>query len=121
MDILACSLAPVRLEKTMLAKRAKTATTTVSYTHLFLPAETADSSYTKASEFFKYIFANVVFPDPGGPQRINDVALPFSIISLNGFPSPTKCSCPTKSLRSSGLISVSYTHLNDALINAPVL
>ena len=34
MDILACSLAPVRLEKTMLAKRAKTATTTSSSTRV---------------------------------------------------------------------------------------
>jgi len=34
LDILACSLAPVRLEKTMLAKRAKTATTTSSSTRV---------------------------------------------------------------------------------------
>src|ERR1700733_1391891 len=43
------------------------------------------------------IFASVVFPVPGGPQKIIDVESSFSMASRNGFPGPSRCSCPTNS------------------------
>src|SRR5258708_5804418 len=42
-------------------------------------------------------FASVVFPQPGGPQRIMEETTPFSIMRRIGFPLPTRCSCPINS------------------------
>src|SRR5580698_7578881 len=43
------------------------------------------------------IFASVVFPVPGGPQKIIDVESSFSMASRNGLPGPSRCFCPTNS------------------------
>src|SRR5213080_158112 len=49
--------------------------------------------------------ANVVFPVPGGPHKINDgIAVPPSIKRRNTRPSPTSCSWPTNSLSVLGRI-----------------
>ncbi len=41
--------------------------------------------------------ANVVFPEPGGPQKIRETSLSSSSIFRKIFPFPTICSCPTNS------------------------
>src|SRR3954471_17474426 len=41
--------------------------------------------------------ASVVLPLPGGPQKIIEPGVPRSIASRNGFPIPSRCSCPTNS------------------------
>src|SRR3989344_6600507 len=48
--------------------------------------------------------AKVVLPEPGGPHKIKEKRCFFSIASRNGLPFPTKCSCPTNSLRLLGRI-----------------
>src|SRR3989344_111547 len=48
--------------------------------------------------------AIVVFPVPGGPQRMKEKRCCFSIATRSGFPGPTKCSCPTTPSRVSGRI-----------------
>ena len=44
---------------------------------------------------FATIFASVVLPTPGGPQRMNEVRFPLSIIFRSTQPCPTRCLCPT--------------------------
>src|SRR3989344_6971485 len=41
--------------------------------------------------------AMVVFPVPGGPQRMKENLCFFSTATRSGFPAPTRCSCPTAS------------------------
>ena len=41
------------------------------------------------------ISANVVFPTPGGPQRIKEEICPDKTIFRSTPPSPIMCSCPT--------------------------
>ena len=45
--------------------------------------------------FLAIISAKVVLPTPGGPQKISEGILSWSIISRKIFPSPIKCCCPT--------------------------
>src|SRR6267143_4527869 len=46
--------------------------------------------------------AIVVFPHPGGPQRIIEGISFFSMKTLRGDPSPRRCCCPTKSSNRAG-------------------
>ena len=46
--------------------------------------------------------ANVVFPEPGGPQRIIDERRSLAIASANGCPALSKWACPTTSSRREG-------------------
>ena len=41
--------------------------------------------------------AKVVFPQPGGPQKITEESSSRSIAFLKGRPRPTTSSCPTRS------------------------
>ena len=43
------------------------------------------------------IRAKVVFPTPGGPQKIIEEIISFSIRLYNTFPLPKICFCPTYS------------------------
>ena len=42
-------------------------------------------------------WASVVFPLPGGPQKIIEPGTPRSIASRSGLPGASRCSCPTNS------------------------
>jgi hypothetical protein len=46
----------------------------------------------------------VVLPVPGGPQRIMEGILPFSMAVRRMLPLPARCSCPTSSSRVCGRI-----------------
>src|SRR5690348_6002622 len=46
----------------------------------------------------------VVLPVPGGPHRIIEGILPFSMAVRNTLPLPVRCSCPTKSSNVCGRI-----------------
>src|SRR5690606_25162492 len=50
--------------------------------------------------------ARVVFPAPGGPQRIRDERRSASIALRRSVPSPITCSCPTSSSRLRGRMRV---------------
>src|SRR6266480_2156352 len=41
--------------------------------------------------------ASVVFPEPGGPQKMHDPISPRRISSRSGLPSPSSCSWPRNS------------------------
>src|SRR6266487_1566784 len=41
--------------------------------------------------------ARVVFPEPGGPQKMHDPISPRRISSRSGLPSPSSCSWPRNS------------------------
>ncbi len=43
------------------------------------------------------MFASVVLPTPGGPQKINEPVSSRSIWTRSGLPGPRMCSCPTNS------------------------
>src|SRR2546426_6383588 len=45
------------------------------------------------------ILASVVFPEPGGPQKMQDPISPRRISSPRGFPGPSRCSWPRNSSR----------------------
>src|SRR6202011_224492 len=62
-----------------------------------MPARTAENSMKSALVMRAMILARVVLPVPGGPQKIIDVGSSCSICTRNGFPGPTRCSCPTNS------------------------
>ena len=72
---------------------ASTATFLIS----LIPLITAENSIKLACVICAIIFASVVFPVPGGPQKIIEVGSSPSIASRNGFPGPSRCSCPTYS------------------------
>ncbi len=57
-----------------------------------------------ACVLFAMIFASVVFPVPGGPQKIIEVGSSLSIATRSGFPGANKCSCPTNSSNVRGRI-----------------
>ena len=58
------------------------------------PDVTADSVKKGRLSSVATILASVVFPTPGGPQRMNDGTLPVSR-NLRKTPlPPTRCSCP---------------------------
>src|SRR5712691_4554181 len=48
------------------------------------------------------ILASVVFPEPGGPQKMHDPISPRRISSPRGFPGPSRCSWPRNSSRVPG-------------------
>src|SRR2546427_1457402 len=50
------------------------------------------------------ILASVVFPEPGGPQKMQDPISPRRISSPRGFPGPSRCSWPRNSSRVVGRI-----------------
>src|SRR5881296_2715694 len=50
------------------------------------------------------ILASVVFPEPGGPQKMHDPISPRRISSPRGFPGPSRCSWPRNSSRVLGRI-----------------
>ena len=55
------------------------------------PADTAESPTNRAFARRAAIAARVVFPVPGGPQRIIDGSCPASIALRSTRPSPTRC------------------------------
>ena len=68
-----------------------------------LPALTADIEMNWAWMCFEIIFARVVLPEPGGPQKIIEEDRLFcSIAIFRGLSFPTRCSCPTNSFRFCG-------------------
>ena len=69
-----------------------------------MPLVTAEKFTNSAFVRFAITFARVVFPTPGGPQRIIEGIWSRSIIWRRIFPSPTRCSCPMKPERSRGRI-----------------
>src|SRR5574344_341065 len=70
----------------------------------FTPALTAERVKKSLSRVFEIIWARVVLPTPGGPQRMNEERLPESIMLRRIHPGPTRCSWPTYSSRFLGLI-----------------
>src|SRR4029077_9848542 len=46
--------------------------------------------------------ASVVLPVPCGPHKMTDDSRSYSISRRSGFPSPSKCSCPTTSSSRAG-------------------
>ena len=68
------------------------------------PELMADKVKKVLSNSLVIISAKVVFPTPGGPQKIMEGILLFFNAFLIGPFSPTKCSCPIKSFRFKGLI-----------------
>ena len=48
------------------------------------------------------ISAKVVFPVPGGPQKMRELSVSFSIILLMVPDFPVRCSCPRTSSRDLG-------------------
>lgn len=69
----------------------------------FTPLETAESLKNFLPEFSEIISASVVFPVPGGPQKISDFKVSFSIIFRMVPFSPVRCSCPKTSSKVLGL------------------
>lgn len=70
----------------------------------FVPEFVAESSLSTASVLLANNRANVVFPQPLGPQRIMLPVEPFAPWSkcIRRESAPVKCSCPTNSERSVG-------------------
>ncbi len=68
----------------------------------FTVALTADSCTKTFEVDWAISLAIEVFPVPGGPQRITDESLSFSMRLLKGFEGPSKCVCPTTSSRVCG-------------------
>ena len=68
------------------------------------PEETAERDLKFISDLSAIIFARVVLPVPGGPQKIIDGMVLFWIRLYKGFPLPNICSWPTKSSIFFGLI-----------------
>src|SRR5579885_1756487 len=62
-----------------------------------IPASTAENSMNSALVMLAMIFARVVFPVPGGPQKINDPESSRSICTRSGLPGPIRCSWPAYS------------------------
>src|SRR5271166_4065453 len=62
-----------------------------------IPASTAENSMNSARVMFAMIFASVVLPVPGGPQKMSDPMSSRLICTRSGLPGPIKCSWPTYS------------------------
>ena len=69
----------------------------------FTPLETAESLKNFLPEFSEIISAKVVFPVPGGPQKIRELSVSFSSIFRMVPFLPVRCSCPKTSSRVFGL------------------
>ena len=67
-----------------------------------IPLVTAENVTKRALVVRAMTFASVVFPTPGGPQKIIDGTLSFAIIPRRTFPSPIKCPWPATSSRVRG-------------------
>src|SRR5690606_22791842 len=67
------------------------------------PELTALSTKKEAFTLLAIIWAKVVFPTPGGPQKIMEGRLPLLITVLNIPSGPTKCSWPVTSSHIIGL------------------
>src|SRR5699024_11887072 len=61
--------------------------------------KTADSEINSQSNSVAIKLASVVFPTPGGPQKIIEGGSPDAIASKSGFPGERRCSCPTTSAK----------------------
>ena len=70
----------------------------------FTPDSTAESARKRAFAYAATSRPRVVFPVPGGPQKIIEWARPASIATRNGLPGPKRCACPTSSSRVRGLM-----------------
>ena len=64
-----------------------------------IPLVTAEKSMNFERVTFAITFARVVFPTPGGPQKIIDAIASCSTIRRKTFPSPRSRRCPTISSR----------------------
>ena len=80
------------------------------------PALTAESATKWPPVAAATISASVVFPVPGGPQRIIEGTESLSIARRSARPGPTRCSCPTKSSRVLGRMRAA----SGALAGAPL-
>ena len=69
-----------------------------------IPVLTAEKEINLLFVLFAIILARVVFPEPGGPQKMIEWRRSLSIILWRTFPSPTRCFCPTNPSRPAGLI-----------------
>src|SRR5216684_1340099 len=69
-----------------------------------IPESTAENSMNSALVMWAMIWARVVLPTPGGPQKMIDPGSSRSICRRNGFPGARMCSCPTNSSSVRGLI-----------------
>ena len=61
------------------------------------PSVTDENGTNSRSVYSAMRNASVVFPEPGGPQKIIDPTLPFSMASRSVLPGASRCSCPTNS------------------------
>src|SRR5437867_6952024 len=66
------------------------------------PSVTAENGSKWRAVWFAMMRASVVFPDPGGPQRMQDPISPRRISSPRAFPGPSRCSWPRNSSRVRG-------------------
>src|ERR1700689_3871355 len=62
-----------------------------------IPASTAENSMNSALVRCAMIFASVVLPVPGGPQKMSEPVSSRSTWVRSGLPEPIRCSCPTYS------------------------
>ena len=69
-----------------------------------MPLSTAESATSSALVARAITRASVVFPDPGGPQRMIDGTWSVSIASRKSVLGPRMCFCPAISSRVSGRI-----------------
>ncbi len=85
--------------KTMVRRPSARALSAVVMTSLIslIPESTALNGMKSLAVIRAMIRARVVFPEPGGPQRISDVSSSFSICTRSGLPGPTRCSWPRNS------------------------
>src|SRR4029450_2151873 len=68
------------------------------------PDSTAENATKRAPVTLAMSEASVVFPEPGGPQRIIEGSSPVSIASRSTRPGPSRCSWPTISSSERGRI-----------------
>src|SRR5665213_1489075 len=68
------------------------------------PSVTAEKGTNSESVYCAISRPRVVFPVPGGPQKIIDPTFPCSIALRKGLPAPSSCSCPMNSASESGRI-----------------
>ena len=68
----------------------------------FTPESTAESEKKQALACVATSRPRVVFPVPGGPQKIIEWARPASIAARSGLPGPRMCSWPMNSSRVRG-------------------
>ena len=70
----------------------------------FTPALSADSWSKRRLVALETMSASVVFPVPGGPNRISDIGASPSTSRRSGEPGASRWSCPTTSSRVRGRI-----------------